>query len=594
MRRTHGCGNLGKGDAGHKVVLAGWIQARRDHGSLGFIDLRDRSGLVQLVIDGNPSVAFLLNLHNESVIAVAGTVELRSAETINGRLQTGAVELHVEQAQLLNAADPLPFSLDDGQAECVGEEMRQIYRYLDLRRGKCQWRLHRRHHIVTTVRDYLNSQNFWEIDLPILFKSTPEGAREFLVPSRIHPGQFYALAQSPQQYKQMLMVAGMERYYSIARCFRDEDLRADRQPEFTQIDLEMSFIDREDIYRLVEGLLQKIWRNVLDQDLPIPLSRMPFCEAMDRFGSDKPDTRFAMELVDLSNVFHSSQFQVFRNALEDGGVVRAINGKGIGNLSQGELVSLEEEARSMGAKGLAYVKYGDGALHSPILKFFSPEERDGLIQSLGLEEGDVAFFAAGPRPLACSILGKIRIKCAELAGKRGHLILRPDDFRLLWITDFPLLTYNGELRRNEATHHPFTAPVEEDIPLLQTDPSAVRGQHYDLVMNGVELGGGSIRIHSPSLQREIFENFLQLPTELVEERFGYMLRAFRYGAPPHGGIAIGLDRLVAMLCGSDSIRDVIAFPKTQRGIDPMAQSPAPVEDKQLRELSIEIRPGGAN
>jgi aspartyl-tRNA synthetase len=591
MGRRDSCGRLSLADVGRRVHLAGWMQAKRDHGGLGFIDLRDRSGLVQLVIDGagHPELAPLMELHCESVIALEGILERRPADTVNGNLPTGAVEVRVEAAWIHGAADVLPFPLDDGHADRVGEEMRLTYRYLDLRREKCRRRLIRCHRIRSAVRDYLNGKEFIEVDLPILFKSTPEGAREFLVPSRLHPGEFYALAQSPQQYKQMLMVAGLERYYSLARCFRDEDLRADRQPEFTQVDLEMSFVGREDIHSLVEGLLQAIWQGVLGRELALPLPRLAFRDAMDRFGSDKPDLRFSMELVDLSSALAQSQLQIFADALRGGGVVKAINAKGLARLSQGELATLEEGARAMGARGLAFLRRENGTLHSPIAKFLSQEERDAILAALELEEGDVAFFAAAPWARACAILGRVRLDCAELLRRRGQLSPAEDDFRLLWVTDFPLLTYDEELGRHVATHHPFTAPVPEDIPLLDRDPEAVRGQHYDLVMNGVELGGGSIRIHSPQLQQKIFEELLKIPPDVVENRFGYLLRAFRYGTPPHGGIALGFDRLVAMLCGTNSIRDVIAFPKTQRGVDLMVQSPAPVSDRQLKELAISLR-----
>jgi aspartyl-tRNA synthetase len=387
----------------------------------------------------------------------------------------------------------------------------------------------------------------------------------------------------------MLMVAGVERYYSLARCFRDEDLRADRQPEFTQIDLEMSFVDREDIYALVEGLLARIWSDVLGKTLALPLPRMRFREAMDRYGSDKPDRRFALELVDVSDLFRHSSFSIFSSAIANGGVVKVINGKYLADITQGELRTLEDGAKSMGAKGLAYIKVENGEWKSPIAKFLSVEERNALAAKTSLQEGDVLFFAAGPWEHATKILGRVRLDCSALLQERGHLTLAPDDFQLLWVVDFPLLSYDEEECRYVSTHHPFTAPVAEDIALLDENPAAVRGQHYDIVMNGVELGGGSIRLHSPILQRKIFEKLLQLPVDVVENRFGYMLRAFRFGAPPHGGIAIGLDRLVAMLCGTNSIRDVIAFPKTQKGMDLMVQSPSPATERQLKELHISLR-----
>ncbi|MDR1456896.1 MAG: aspartate--tRNA ligase [Puniceicoccales bacterium] len=588
MKRTHRCGELTTQNALSRVDLVGWIHAKRDHGGLLFIDLRDRTGLIQLVI--NPQqFANLVNLHTESVIEVQGEVVLRSAETVNEHLPTGQVEVSVEWIRIHNASDVLPFSLDESRAENVSEEMRLTYRYLDLRRPSNYQRLLRRHKIAAAARNYLNSNDFLEVELPVLFKTTPEGAREFLVPSRINPQQFYALAQSPQQYKQMLMVAGVERYYSIARCFRDEDLRADRQPEFTQIDLEMSFVEADDILNLVEGMLQRIWEDVLQQDLQLPLKRMPFREAMDRFGSDKPDTRFAIEIQDVTGIFSRSAFKVFADVIMAGGVIKAINGKGLADLTQGELKSLEDSAKAMGAKGLAFIRVEESGWKSPVSKFFSEEEKAELAKTLTMEPGDVIFFAAEKWDRACTILGRIRTDCANLLQRRGRMSIDGNRFDLLWIVDFPLLTYDGEAGHYVATHHPFTAPVPDDINLLDGNPHTVRGQHYDLVMNGVELGGGSIRIHNCDLQRRIFHDILQIPEEVVEDRFGYMLRAFRFGAPPHGGIALGLDRLAAMLSGTTSIRDVIAFPKTQRGQDLMCQSPSPASQKQLRELHIEFK-----
>jgi aspartyl-tRNA synthetase len=570
------------------VDLIGWVHAKRDHGGLLFIDLRDRTGLIQLVI-APQKFPDLVNLHPESVIEVMGTVMLRSTETVNNHLQTGQIEVSVEQAIIHNASDVLPFSLDESRAENVSEETRLTYRYLDLRRPSNYQRLLRRHKIAAAVRNYLNDNGFLEVELPILFKTTPEGAREFLVPSRVNPQQFYALAQSPQQYKQMLMVAGLERYYSIARCFRDEDLRADRQPEFTQIDLEMSFIEAEDIYNLIEGMLRHVWKNVLQKDLALPLKRMRFREAMDRFGSDKPDTRFVLEIQDVTDIFAHSAFKVFADVVATGGVIKAINGKGLTDLTQGELKALEDSAKAMGAKGLAFIRVEESGWKSPISKFFNEEEKVALAKALSMEVGDVVFFAAEKWERACTILGRIRMDCANLLQRRGRLSIDGDRFDLLWIVDFPLLTYDDEIGHYVATHHPFTAPVPEDIGLLDSDPHTVRGQHYDLVMNGVELGGGSIRIHNCDLQRKIFHEILKIPREVVEDRFGYMLRAFRFGAPPHGGIALGLDRLAAMLSATTSIRDVIAFPKTQRGQDLMCQSPSPASQKQLRELHITFK-----
>ena len=426
-----------------------------------------------------------------------------------------------------------------------------------------------------------------EIETPALFKSTPEGAREYLVPSRIHPGEFYALSQSPQQFKQILMVAGVEKYFQIARCFRDEDLRADRQMEFTQVDVEASFIDREDIYRLFEGMVKKIWRDVRDEELATPFQRMPYVEAMNRFGVDKPDLRFELEITDLSETFAQSAFKVFQATVSGGGVIKAINVKGLADVTQGELKTLEDAAKSLGAKGLAFIKVEGGEWKSPIVKFFSDAEKAALTAKLAMEDGDIVFFAAAGWDKACAILGRVRLDCAQLLQRRGKLAVRGDDWKFLWVVDFPLISYDEETGRFVATHHPFTAPVPEDLALLDRDPKAVRGQHYDLVLNGMELGGGSIRIHQPAVQKKVFEDVLKIPTDVVESRFGYMLKAFTYGAPPHGGIAFGLDRICALLCGTTSIRDVIAFPKTQKGHDLMAQSPTPVTAKQLRDLHIQ-------
>jgi aspartyl-tRNA synthetase len=469
----------------------------------------------------------------------------------------------------------------------VNEDLRLTYRYLDLRRPKMRRNLQVRHRATKAIRDYFDSREFIEVETPALFKSTPEGAREYLVPSRIHPGQFYALSQSPQQFKQILMVAGVERYFQIARCFRDEDLRADRQMEFTQVDVEASFITREDVYALFEGMLQRVWKEVLGVDLPAPFPRMAFVDAMNRYGVDKPDVRFAMELVDFTDLFRNSAFKVFQATAAGGGVIKALNAKGLSDLTQGELKSLEEVAKSLGAKGLAFIKVEQGEWKSPIVKFFSDAEKQALTEKLGVAEGDMIFFAAAPWEKACAILGRIRLEAAALLQKRGKLTIRHDDWKFLWVVDFPLMSYDEAENRYAATHHPFTAPVPEDAALLDSDPKAVRGQHYDVVLNGMELGGGSIRIHQPALQKKVFEDVLKIPADVVESRFGYMLKAFTYGAPPHGGIAFGLDRMVALLCGTTSIRDVIAFPKTQKGQDLMAQSPTPVTPKQLKELHIQ-------
>ena len=484
----------------------------------------------------------------------------------------------------------LPFQVDDPEAASkVNEELRLQYRYLDLRRPEMIRNLRLRSKVAMATRAFMDEEGFLEVETPTLFKSTPEGAREFIVPCRNNPGLFYALPQSPQQFKQILMVAGVEKYFQLARCYRDEDLRADRQPEFTQVDVEMSFITREDIYRLIEGLLKRVWKTALGQDIPTPFKRLTFREALDRYGIDKPDTRFGMELQDFTEEFRGSPFKVFSGTVANGGVVKAINAKGLACATQGQIEAMTETARSFGAKGLAFIKVENGEWKSPIVKFFGPAEKAALSAKLGVEEGDLVLFAADQWLNACEILGKIRLYCAEVLKTQGKLVIPSDRFDFLWVVDFPLLSFDKEQNRWYSSHHPFTAPVSEDIPLLKQDPKKVRGQHYDVVVNGVELGGGSIRIHQPAVQKTIFEEVLQIPPELVTARFGYMLEAFRYGAPPHGGIALGFDRLVAILCGTSSIRDVIAFPKTAKGTCLMTDSPGGVEPKQLRDLHIELK-----
>ena len=490
---------------------------------------------------------------------------------------------------LLNYAEVLPFPVDDPEvASKVNEELRLKYRYLDLRRPEMARNLRLRSKVAAATRFFMDEQGFLEVETPLLFKSTPEGAREFLVPNRREPGTFYALPQSPQQFKQILMVAGVERYYQIARCFRDEDQRADRQLEFSQIDIEMSFIEREDIYALVEGLLKRIWKTALNIDIPTPFKRLSYKEAIDHYGIDKPDTRFGMELVDFTEEFRGSKFKIFAGAVANQGVVKAINAKGLASVTQGQMDTMTETAKSFGAKGLAFIKVEGGEWKSPIVRFFSEAEKAALTSKLAIEEGDLILFAADQWLTACEILGKIRLYCAEVLKGQGKLVIPADRFDFLWVVDFPLLSFDREQNRWYSSHHPFTAPVAEDIPMLKTDPKKVRGQHYDVVVNGVELGGGSIRIHQPDLQKTVFEDVLQIPPEETKLRFGYMLEAFRYGAPPHGGIALGFDRLNAILCGTPSIRDVIAFPKTAKGVCLMTESPSPVSARQLRDLHIEV------
>ncbi len=591
MKRTHHCGQLRGSDVGKPVSLIGWIDSIRDHGGILFIDLRDREGLTQVKAnphsdDSNFNDA-VNRLKDESVIEISGTVVARDAVNVNAALPTGEIEVDIDALVTHNISETPPFPIDDVEGDRVHEDLRLKYRYLDLRRGKMRKMLKMRHETTRSIRNFMDEEGFYDVETPTLFKSTPEGAREYLVPSRIQPGHFYALPQSPQQYKQMLMVSGVERYYQIARCYRDEDLRADRQMEFTQLDIELSFIDREDMYALVEGLMKRVWKDTLGVDIPTPFRRIPFQEAMDRYGVDKPDTRFGLEISDFSETFASSSFKVFAATVQNGGVVKAFKAPTLADVTQGELKNLEEVAKSLGAKGLAFIKIESGEWKSPIVKFFSDEEKAALQETLQLEEGDIVFFAASAWEQACAILGRIRIECAELLKKRGKLEIPADRFDFLWVVDFPLMTYEEEHGRYVASHHPFTAPVADDFELLDSDPKRVRGQHYDLVLNGVELGGGSIRIHQSDVQKKIFEDVLNIPADVVESRFGYMLEAFKYGAPPHGGIAFGLDRLVMILCGMASIREVIAFPKTQKGQCLMTESPSPVTDKQLKELHIE-------
>ncbi len=591
MTNTHHCAQLTAADLGAPVSLVGWVDSIRDHGGILFIDLRDRKGITQVKFDPQDHAelaAQAATVKPESVIAVTGAVVARPEGTVNASLPTGAIEVSATELVIHNISDTPPFPLTDAGGDKVNEDLRLTYRYLDLRRPKMRHNLQVRHKATKAIRDYFDSQEFIEVETPALFKSTPEGAREYLVPSRIHAGQFYALSQSPQQFKQILMVAGIERYFQIARCFRDEDLRSDRQMEFTQVDVEASFIDREDVYRIFEGMVKKIWQTVLGTELVTPFLRMPFHDAMNRFGVDKPDMRFGLELTDLSETFRASSFKVFQSTVAGGGVIKAINAKGLADLTQGELKNLEDIAKSLGAKGLAFIKCEGGEWKSPIVKFFSDAEKAALTAQLGIEDGDMVFFAAAPWEKACAILGRVRLEAAQLLVKRGKMTIRHDDWKFLWVVEFPLMTYDEDAKRFLATHHPFTAPVPEDAHLLESAPEKARGQHYDLVLNGMELGGGSIRIHQPAIQEKVFKDVLKIPADVVETRFGYLLKAFSYGAPPHGGIAFGLDRMCALLCGTTSIRDVIAFPKTQKGQDLMAQSPTPVTEKQLKELHIAV------
>ena len=594
MKRTHHCNELRIEQAGGEVTLSGWVHSCRDLGGVIFIDIRDREGRTQLVFDPQETDESLVEgaskLHSESVVTVSGKVRQRPDKTENTKISTGQIEVVVGKMDVDNHADVLPFQIDDPEtAAKVNEELRLQYRYVDLRRPEIMRNMQLRSRIATATRVFMEEEGFLEIETPTLFKSTPEGAREFLVPSRISPGKFYALPQSPQQFKQILMCSGVDKYFQLARCYRDEDLRADRQPEFTQIDVEMSFIDREDIYNLIEGLLKRVWNVALDIEVTTPFLRVPYEEAMNRWGSDKPDTRFDMELVDLTEDFSSSEFKVFSGAVANGGVVKALNAKGYACVSQGQMEAMTDTAKSFGAKGLAFIKVENGEWKSPIVKFFSDAEKDALRIKLNIEEGDLILFAADQWQNACEILGKIRLYAAGKLETLGKLRVPKDQFDFLWVVDFPLLAFDKEMNRWYSSHHPFTSPVPEDVSNLASDPKSVRGQHYDIVVNGVELGGGSIRIHQPDLQKTVFEDVLQLSPELTQARFGYMLEAFKYGCPPHGGIALGFDRLIALLCGADSIRDVIAFPKTAKGSCLMTDSPAIVEQRQLRDLHIDVK-----
>jgi aspartyl-tRNA synthetase len=593
MKRTHHCNELRPAHIGQIVTLDGWVHSRRDLGGLIFIDVRDREGRTQSVFDPSdlPKDLFeqAASLRSECVVRITGKVRARPDGTNNPKIPTGEVEVMAKALELLNYAEVLPFPVDDPEvASKVNEEMRLKYRYLDLRRPEMARNLRIRSKAATATRLFMDEQGFLEVETPILFKSTPEGAREFLVPNRREPGTFYALPQSPQQFKQILMVSGVERYYQIARCFRDEDQRADRQLEFSQIDIEMSFIEREDIYNLVEGLVKRIWKTTLNVDVPTPFKRLTFQEAINSYGIDKPDTRFGMELVDFTEEFRGSKFKIFGGAVANQGVVKAINAKGLAGVTQGQMDTMTEYAKSFGAKGLAFIKVEGGEWKSPIVRFFSDAEKAALTSKLAIAESDLILFAADQWLTACEILGKIRLYCADVLKGQGKLTIPADRFDFLWVIDFPLLSFDKEQNRWYSSHHPFTAPVAEDIPMLKTEPKKVRGQHYDVVVNGVELGGGSIRIHQPDVQKTVFEEVLQIPPDETQLRFGYLLEAFRYGAPPHGGIALGFDRLIAILCGTPSIRDVIAFPKTAKGACLMTESPSPVSPRQLRDLHIEV------
>jgi aspartyl-tRNA synthetase len=590
MYRDTDCNSLRKIDVGKQVTLAGWVHVTRDHGGVIFIDLRDREGLIQVVFRPEENAELAKEAHSlrsEDVIEVSGRVAARLPGTENANLATGDIEIIPSRLRILNRADTLPFPID---AEPQNEDLRMTHRYFDLRRPRLARNLRVRHRVTKATRDYLDGQGYIEVETPVLSKSTPEGARDFLVPSRIMPGKFYALPQAPQQYKQLLMVAGVEKYFQIAKCFRDEDLRADRQPEFTQIDIEASFVTPDDIFSVTEGMLAAIFKAARNIEIKTPFDRLTYREAVGRFGTDKPDRRFGMELVDLSDDFRASGFKVFRGALEASGVVKAINAKGFAGITIGQADELTEIAKLYGAKGLAFIKIENGEWKSPIVKFFSKVEKTALQSKLRIEEDDCIFFGADKWEIACEVLGRIRLRVAEIQGlhRKAAKGQSGSDWDFLWVTDFPLFQWSPEENKWNAMHHPFTRPKAEDMPLFRAKKfSEIRAEAYDVVLNGVEIGGGSMRIHEADLQEKMFEA-LGVSAEDRQSLFGHLLRALHLGAPPHGGIALGLDRLVMLICGEESIRDVMAFPKNNRGLDLMTQSPADVDPRQLRDLSLKL------
>jgi aspartyl-tRNA synthetase len=585
MYRTHHCNELRADHVGKEVTLVGWVASRRDHGGVIFIDLRDREGLTQVVFrpDEFPNIAKEAHaLHDEEVIQISGLVAKRLEGTANPKLATGEIEVVASKLTILNRCAPLPFQLD---AALSNEDLRLTYRYLDLRRPAMVRQLKTRHVLNKVAREYLDRNGFLEIETPILSKSTPEGAREFLVPSRLIPGHFYALSQSPQQYKQLLMVGGVEKYFQLAKCFRDEDPRADRITELTQIDIEASFIEVGDIFRLVEGLLREIFLATRNIDIPLPFIRLTYQEAMNRFGSDKPDLRFATEIAELSDLFRETQFKVFRSALDQGGVVKAINAKRFAGITTGQIEDLTNLAKLTGAKGLAFIKVENGEWKSPIVKFFSPSEKAELQRRLEIEEGDLVLFGADSWEIVCTVLGRIRLKIAELTG----LITDPDELRFLWVTDFPLMGFDAAENKWNAMHHPFTRPKTEDLPLLErAEFGKIRAEAYDVVLNGVEIGGGSLRIHERELQQKVF-TVLGISPEQQERLFRHLIEAFSFGTPPHGGIALGIDRLLMLITNTSNIRDVIAFPKNSRGQDLMMGAPSTVSPNQLRDLHLTLK-----